>query len=348
MVRLTKTLVAVAAACVLVGLTAAASAGTGRDDNVDEGGGGVHVDFGAWYPSVGYVQAPQGRASATLIDPQWALTAAHVVDGATSLSFTIGGIEHGATQWLPHPKWNGDLEKGYDIGLIQFGDPISDIEPAPLYTGTSELDSVGTAAGYGRYGTGTEGATGFDGQRRAGNNTIDALLRTPGKDNRILLTDFDSGSPADNALADVGSEPEPLALEYLIAPGDSGGGLFLDTDESNAEDINGDGVLDPVGDVLAGVHSFVWGRLDGAPDSDYGDVSGHTRVSAFGDWIDSVLSPGGGDDDGGKPPWAGGPGGKPKKSSAFDDSIVPEPATLALLLSGGLMLMWRRRASRSA
>jgi hypothetical protein len=39
---------------------------------------------------------------------------------------------------------------------------------------------------------------------------------------RILLADFDSGRNADN---NFGSR-SPLKLESLIAPGDSGGGLF--------------------------------------------------------------------------------------------------------------------------
>jgi len=83
---------------------------------------------------------------------------------------------------------------------------------------------------------------------------------------RILLADFDSGRNADN---NFGSR-SPLKLESLIAPGDSGGGLF--------ENINGQS-------YLTGITSFGWGRLDGTTDSDYGDVGGWTRVSSFNSWM---------------------------------------------------------------
>src|SRR5208283_4095111 len=62
-----------------------------------------------------------------------------------------------------------------------------------------------------------------------------------------------------------------LPLEGLIAPGDSGGGLFITTS---------------TGTYLAGVNSFV-GSDSNLPNSMYGNFSGHTRVSAYSDWIEA-------------------------------------------------------------
>lgn len=59
-------------------------------------------------------------------------------------------------------------------------------------------------------------------------------------------------------------------LEFLISSGDSGGGLFIDK-------------------KLAGIHSCIW-STDGTLNSDYGDVSGHTRVSVYIKWINDTIS----------------------------------------------------------
>src|SRR5262249_40532431 len=85
-----------------------------------------------------------------------------------------------------------------------------------------ELGAGGPGGALARPGTGSTGATTFDGLKRAGQNMVDAVLRTAGGSNRILLADFDSGSSADN---NFGSSA-PLSMEAMIGPGDSGGGLF--------------------------------------------------------------------------------------------------------------------------
>ena len=112
---------------------------------------------------------------------------------------------------------------GYDIGLFHLSSPVGCNDCiAQRYTGTKEVGGVGTMVGFGMTGTGSSGATTFDGLKRAGQNMIDAVLATGGRTNRILLADFDSGLPTDNNFG--GSSM--LALEAMIGPGDSGGGLF--------------------------------------------------------------------------------------------------------------------------
>src|SRR6185436_3328686 len=57
-------------------------------------------------------------ASGTLIATDWVLTAAHVVDIAQTLSFTVNGTLYTADSWAANPNWTGDLTAGYDLGLF--------------------------------------------------------------------------------------------------------------------------------------------------------------------------------------------------------------------------------------
>jgi len=316
-------------------LTSPASAGTILHTGANPQ---AYLDLGASqvYASVGQIIGADAlgsfAASGVLVAPSWVLTAAHVVDGATSLSFDfdgLGGQASGfaAKRWVAHPNWDGNLGKGYDIGLVELV-TAANVSPAVRYRGTGELGQIGTSVGFGKTGTGVTGWQDVGDfselQKRAGNNYIDAWLRTPGKTPRVFLSDFDN-PPPDGTFVDDGNNfggAGPLPLEYSTAPGDSGGGVFIDG-------------------VLAGIHSFGWGRLDGNPNSDYDDVSGHTRVSAFNDWIDSVIAGGGG----GKPK----PPRGPKNTGAevvLNGAPVPEPSTLWLLCIGGVCLFacwWRKR-----
>jgi hypothetical protein len=106
-----------------------------------------------------------------------------------------------------------------------------------------------------------------------------------------------------------------LPLEGLIAPGDSGGGLFITTS---------------TGTYLAGINSFV-GSDFGLPRSVYGNFSGHTRVSAFSDWIEARIR---GED-------------HAELDAPEEDNLVsqrmtvfpaPEPGSLALLFAAVVML----------
>jgi hypothetical protein len=305
----------------VIGLAIASTsfAGTVRDDRSDS----LYLNLGSLYPSVGQILGADATssfaASAVLVSQDWALTAAHVTSGATSLSFNIGGNSYAGSGWVTNPNWTGSLSNGYDLGLIHLNSPITNVAPALRYTGSSESGQTATYVGYGTTGTGLTGWQNVSSfsqlQKRGEQNVIDYMPNA-----RILESDFDNPvSKYQKRDSSMGSRT-PLDLEGLIAPGDSGGGVFI-----NVGGVN----------YLAGINSFL-SAWDGKVNADYGDISGAIRVSAFNSWIDSVIN--------GPVPTnlatslvAG------ANAVELTNSAVPEPATSVLLLVCALAGLIRRR-----
>ena len=144
---------------------------------------------------------------------------------------------------------------------------MSNVNPATLYSGTNEDWQVGNYVGFGNTGTGLTGQINRRyNTKRAGQNMVGLGSRL-GYSDDILVSDFDDPRSVNP------SQPwtQSLNLEYQIAPGDSGGGLFI-------------------GGLLAGVNSFVRDNNNNERLSDYGDISAATRVSSHRNWIRNAIS----------------------------------------------------------
>jgi hypothetical protein len=188
-------------------------------------------------------------ASAVAIDDFNILTAAHVVDNVKTCILTLDTNNvHCIDNIVVHKNFKSNQFGIADIAIGHSKTPFKLGFYPPLYTEKDENSKLCCMAGYGFYGTFLSGANKHDGIKRAGSNTIDSieknlLICSPSKRNSATFT----------------------SLEFMIASGDSGGGLFIDG-------------------KLAGIHSCVMAE-NKQPESKYGEQSGHTRLSDFLDWI---------------------------------------------------------------
>lgn len=215
------------------------------------------------------------------------LTAAHVIDDATSLAVQLdtpdGPVILQATRYSIHPDYD-PVTSNNDLALLWLADPAPLIATrSGLYRDGDELGQKTTLVGYGLTGDGLNGSRshegGVSGKHFANNQfdtTGDALKTALGYNmgwsstkNSQLIIDFDDGGNSQDALGvlmgiqntGVGSS------EGLIASGDSGGPAFID-------------------DKVAGVATYI-ARLsnDGSSpdvnnevDSSFGEIAAFQRV----------------------------------------------------------------------
>jgi hypothetical protein len=187
-------------------------------------------------------------ASAVLIDDYNFLTAAHVVKDSKICRIKIEDGIFLIEKIIVHHTFsesfgNGDIAIGHSVKPFKL-----DYYP-PLYTDKDFDGKLCSMAGYGYYGDFKTGANKIDKKKRAGSNVVDYTHK-----------DLIICSPSHRKTKGYTS------LEYLIAFGDSGGGLFIDG-------------------KLAGIHSCIM-SVKGQPSAKYGEESGHTNVSKFISWIE--------------------------------------------------------------
>lgn len=189
-------------------------------------------------------------ASAVAIDSHWILTAAHVVKNHRTCIIHKEEKAYEVTDIIIHKDFDDDKFGGSDIAIGYIKEDLGlDFYPS-LYEEKDEIGKACTISGFGFTGNFNTGSVKHDGNQRAGTNTIDSI------ENNFLIC-----SP---------SRKNKTPLEFLIASGDSGGGLFI-------------------GNKLAGINSCVLAS-DRKPDSTYGDESGHTRISIHHEWIKEIIA----------------------------------------------------------
>lgn len=249
-----------------LGVSPIANAGIIRHDVSDW----RYTNLANYFPSVGdlgigFSSGSNSWCSGTLISANYMLTAAHCMRDdygyyGNSAAFNLGGSIHWAHSFSLHNGWNPQAGNyGNDLAIIRLSNPVSHVAPATLYSGDDEDLKIGTYVGFGDTGTGITGVNSWTG-KRAGENIIGLGSRL-GYANNLLVSDFD-----DPRLAYSQSLSQPLELEYQLARGDSGGGLFIDG-------------------KLAGVHSFT--SDEGGK---YGATSASGRVSLFRNWITGTIN----------------------------------------------------------
>lgn len=230
----------------------------------------------ARYPQLFYLHTRYANrvCMATLIAPQWAITAAHCTEetpiGATlanaeTYALEIAGKPYQIDALVVHPDYrSGPLLSGTDLALLRLDSPVPErIKPIRLYREQNENALVATLLGWGHTGIGTTGRNRNDGKFRRANNAVSEA-------NAWLRFRFDDPRDANSAA---------LNLEGIPGLGDSGSPAFAETS---------DGLL------LMGV---ALGEIENADDRSrqglYGAIEIYERISQHLGWIDSHIgSPG--------------------------------------------------------
>jgi Trypsin len=172
---------------------------------------------------------------------------------------------------LIHPNYLDSATKGScDIAILELEEPIKNISVPKLNAQFDELNSKVVGVGFGASGPATRpDLVAQKGLKIAGENVIDTLLGEKYLDRETLLTcDFDH--PKNRGANQYGSA-KPLALEYICASGDSGGGLF----RKNGNDWELIGICATTAIEATRFQKFGY----------YSQTMGFTRISALLPWI---------------------------------------------------------------
>lgn len=200
-----------------------------------------------------------GGVAATVIAPQWVVTAAHAMEELedqplNDWSVTIGGRELSFDKVILLPdRARGSVNSDFDLALVHLAQP-TDVRPIPLYRWSDEASRRGTIIGRGATATGNSNRDQIqrDGQLRAATNVIDGAFE------HSLVTIFNA-------------PPRATDLEGTPGPGDSGGPLLIERDGQH---------------YLAGIVSF--NAREHA--EFYDSLHAYSRISSHRAWIEQVMA----------------------------------------------------------
>lgn len=188
-------------------------------------------------------------ASGVAIDNHHILTAAHVIKKNKSCFFKISNNKFCVKKIIYHTDFDKNIFGSGDIAIGFIEEDIGLSVYPELYSDNNEAGKVCDIVGFGWYGTFEDGPKLFDFNRRAGTNLIDRI------ESNILVCS--PSRPSEKTLTE---------LEFMICPGDSGGGLFIDN-------------------KLAGINSSIF-KVKAKPDGKYGTQASHTRIRDYMGWIE--------------------------------------------------------------
>ena len=245
-----KAIIGLLVACFLLGL-GICFGGTIDPNNTQE----QYISYASGFPFIAKITGlgkddKEFFASGVAHKNRIILTAAHVVENTKTQYAIINDQKIKIKQLIIHDRYMSNVFGYYDIAVCLTDSEIGLKWYPDLYTNKKEIGQVCSLSGYGLTGDFFSGAIKSDRLQRAGSNIIDSV-------DRGLLVCSPGGA-------------RKTTLEFLIAGGDSGGGLFIDN-------------------KLAGIHSCVIG-FGKKSNSEYGSLSGHTRISDHIDWISSSVN----------------------------------------------------------
>ena len=232
----------------------------------------LYRDEAALYPMVGKVTGSGLNGSGVMLSDRWVLTAGHISQlKANGLGFfNVGGVDYTIANTILHPGYStlGPAISN-DIGLLYLSAPVTGISATEMFRFDQPASILGreaTYVGHGYSGTGLTGAQSTI-ELRAFTNLIEFYGDQYGLTTTSFVSDFDNPTGTSNRQD---SNPVATRLEGAVAPGDSGGGVFV-----------------TVGGVryLIGINSYSGAVSPATSNSQYGGLSGAVDLQQFHSWI---------------------------------------------------------------
>ncbi|MEZ5490605.1 MAG: trypsin-like serine protease [Gammaproteobacteria bacterium] len=225
------------------------------------------------FPAIFYLerQGPRKVCVATLIDPRWAITAAHcatetglyeALESGAGFAVSIAGRQQLIDRLVIHPQYQPGRPTEVDLALLRFEQSLDLPSPVSLNVDSEESGQVVRLLGWGFFGLGTSGRQYDDGQFRLANNRVELA-------GQRLRIRFDDPRELDSSALD---------LEGMPGLGDSGGPALL---------LEGDRW------ILAGVAvgEIMDENFSEETQGSYGAVAVYERVSRHLEWIRRTISP---------------------------------------------------------